>query len=127
MIGPPMIVAAGLQKIFDGHNRKKAEAVRDASFAVHRSEIFGLLGPNGAGKTTTLRMLATILRPTAGTATLDGLDVVRDSLQVRRQIGFLSGDMGQYGRLTPHEGLLFFARLNGLTALDAKKQSRPHD
>jgi sodium transport system ATP-binding protein len=77
-------------------------------------EIFGLLGPNGAGKTTCLRLLATILKPTAGTAQVGGADIVRSPEAVRRQVGFLSGDMGSYARLTPTEILAFFGKLNGL-------------
>ena len=115
-----MIKAEGLQKIFKDKKRGTHYAVEDVSFSVTRGEIFGLLGPNGAGKTTTLRMLATILKPTAGTARIGGADVVREPAQVRRKIGFLSGDMGQYARLTPREALLFFAKLNGLSDTQAK-------
>ncbi len=102
-----MIQAEQLQKIFVDKKRGQLQAVADVSFRVQPGEIFGLLGPNGAGKTTTLRILATILRPTAGSAQINGYDVVRQPAEVRRQIGFLSGDMGQYGRLTPREVLAF--------------------
>src|SRR5271170_504979 len=105
-----MIQVSGLSKTFSGNRL----AVDNVSFEVRAGEVFGLLGPNGAGKTTTLRMLATLLKPSAGTATLNGFDVVRDSDKVRQQIGFLSGDMGLYGRLTPRETLEFFGRLNGM-------------
>lgn len=78
-------------------------ALDGVSFEVKDGEIFGLLGPNGAGKTTALRLLATILEPTGGTASIGGADIVRQPEAFRKQIGFLSGDMGSYGRLTPRE------------------------
>jgi len=76
-------------------NRKEVEAVRGVSFAIEPGELFGLLGPNGAGKTTTIKMLITLLLPTSGSATILGLDVVRDAREVRRQIGYVfGGDRG---------------------------------
>lgn len=84
------------------------------SFHARGGEIFGLLGPNGAGKTTALRMLATILRPTSGTAVVAGHDVLEEPGLVRRNVGFLSGDMGLYHRLTPRETLRFFGQLSGM-------------
>jgi sodium transport system ATP-binding protein len=109
-----MIQVQALSKSFTDPKRGARLAVDHIGFEVHAGEVFGLLGPNGAGKTTTLRMLATLLKPTSGTATLNGFDIVREPEQVRGQIGFLSGDMGLYGRLTPRETLEFFASLNGL-------------
>jgi sodium transport system ATP-binding protein len=91
-------------------------AVDDVSFEVRAGEVFGLLGPNGAGKTTTLRMLSTLLKPSSGTATLNGFEITREPQKVREQIGFLSGDMGLYLRLTPIEILNFFGKLNGMDA-----------
>jgi len=73
-----------------------------------------LLGPNGAGKTTALRCLASLLAPTAGTASVGGADVVHRPLDVRRRIGFLAASMGLYERLTPVELLTFFGRLHGV-------------
>src|SRR5271165_6083516 len=116
---PSAIVAADLVKTFTDSKRGSVNAVNHVSFEVRRGEIFGLLGPNGAGKTTTLRMLATLLKPTAGTAELNGYDIVREPEKVREQIGFLSGDMGLYGRLTPRETLSFFAQLYGLESARA--------
>ena len=84
------------------------------SFEVGQGEIFGLLGPNGAGKTTTLRMLATLLKPSAGRARVGGKDVTAEPAEVRRKIGFLSGDTGLYHRLTSREILRIFGRLNGI-------------
>src|SRR5688500_15122747 len=66
------------------------DAVRDLSFAVETGEIFGFLGPNGAGKTTTMRMLTCLLRPTSGTATVAGHDIVREPLEVKRRIGYVA-------------------------------------
>jgi sodium transport system ATP-binding protein len=91
-------------------------AIRDIGFTAATGTIVGLLGPNGAGKTTLLRVLSTALQPTAGTATFDGVDIVRDPLEVRRRLGFLSGNTGLYGRLTPREMLAYFGALHGLSA-----------
>jgi len=102
----------GLGKTFHDRSRGPVDAVRDLSFEAHAGEIFGLLGPNGAGKTTTLRMLATILQPTSGRASVAGHDLADDPPGVRASIGYLSGDTGLYGRLTPREVLRYFARLN---------------
>lgn len=89
-------------------------ALTDLSLEVRPGEIYALLGPNGAGKTTALRCLATLLRPTAGTATVDGADVLRDPLRVRSRIGFLSSSMGLYERLSARELVAYFGRLQGL-------------
>jgi sodium transport system ATP-binding protein len=108
------IQVQNLTKTFRDPKRGEVRAVDRVSFDVGRGEIFGLLGPNGAGKTTTLRLLATLLKPTEGTAVLGGCDVVRDSAKVREQIGFLAGETGLYARLTPREILTFFGKMNGL-------------
>jgi sodium transport system ATP-binding protein len=108
--GEPIVVVRGLSKSFG-----RVEAVREVSFTAHRGEIFGLLGPNGAGKTTTLRLLATTLRPTAGTATVASHDIIHDAVGVRRSIGVLTAAVGLYNRLTVRENLAYFARLYGLT------------
>ncbi|MBO3747356.1 ABC transporter ATP-binding protein [Streptosporangiaceae bacterium NEAU-GS5] len=90
-------------------------AVRDVSFQVPEGELFGLLGPNGAGKTTTMRMLTTLLLPTAGTARVLGHDVARDPVPVRRVIGAVSGgDRGLYDRLSALDNLRYFAELYGV-------------
>src|SRR5262252_2865876 len=109
-----MIRVEGLAKSFQDKKRGLVHALNHISFDVRAGEIFGLLGPTGAGKTTCLRLLATILKPTQGTAQVGGADIVRSPEAVRRQIGFLSGDMGSYARLTPREVLGFFGKLNGL-------------
>lgn len=104
-----MIEVLGLAKRF-----KKLVAVDGVSFTCHDGEVFGLLGPNGAGKTTLLRLLATVLEPTAGTATVDGLDVRQQSARVRARIGLLVERAGLYARFTPREHLRFYGRLHGL-------------
>ena len=110
-----MIEVRSLVKSFQDKKRGTVRAVDDLSFAARGGEIFGLLGSNGAGKTTTLRILATIMKPTGGSASVAGHDVVRDAPGVRGNVGFLSGDMGTYHRLTPREVLRLFGRLNGLS------------
>jgi len=110
-----VVRADSLVKTFQDPKRGKLNAVDNVSFEIRAGEIFGLLGPNGAGKTTTLRMLATLLKPSAGTATLGGFDIVREPGRVREQIGFLSGETGLYARLTPREILKFFGEMNGMS------------
>jgi sodium transport system ATP-binding protein len=89
-------------------------AVRELTLAVRPGEVYALLGANGAGKTTALRCLATLLRPTGGTARVDGHDVATAPLKARAALGFLSASMGLYQRLTPRELLEYFGRLHGL-------------
>jgi ABC-2 type transport system ATP-binding protein len=86
-------------------------AVDSISFDVRKGEIFGLLGPNGAGKTTTLRVLSTLARPTKGTATIGGYDIVENDSEVRKLIGIVSEKMIMYNRLTARENLWFFGSL----------------
>jgi sodium transport system ATP-binding protein len=89
-------------------------ALSDLSLRVGSGEIYALLGPNGAGKTTALRCLATLLRPTSGTASVGGADVQQDPLRVRSRIGFLAASMGLYERLSARELVTYFGRLQGL-------------
>ncbi len=117
-----MIQVDDLRKSFHDKKRGTVHALDGVSFDVQSREIFGLLGPNGAGKTTALRLLATILKPTSGTASIGGADIVRQPDAVRKQIGFLSGDMGSYGRLTPREVLSFFGKLNGIAGTRLKSR-----
>jgi ABC-2 type transport system ATP-binding protein len=84
-------------------------AVDHLNLDVHAGEIFGLIGPNGAGKSTTMRVLATLLRPTSGTVTIDGHDVVREQQDVRRIISYLPEDSGAYENLSGREYLGFMA------------------
>ncbi len=110
-----MIEAENLAKIFPG-TRKRAEvrAVQGVSFRCEPGKIYSLLGANGAGKTTTLRMLATILFPTSGTARVAGFDIVEQPEKVRANVGFLSTATALYGRLTAREMVEYFGRLNGM-------------
>jgi sodium transport system ATP-binding protein len=102
-----------LSKVFHDESRGEIRAVDEVGFECRAGEIFGLLGANGAGKTTTLRILATILRATSGTATLMGYDVAVEPEAVRRHLGFCSSTTALYPRLTARETLEFFARING--------------
>jgi sodium transport system ATP-binding protein len=92
------------------------KAVDDVSFDAPDGRITGLLGPNGAGKSTTLRILYTVLRPDAGSAHIDGVDVARDSLGARRRIGTLPHGSGLYPHLTARENIAYYGRLYGITA-----------
>jgi sodium transport system ATP-binding protein len=101
-----------LEKIFHDRQRGGVRAVDDVSFSCSQGELFGLLGPNGAGKTTTLRILATILRPTKGTAVIMGNDILEKPEEARASLGFHTGNTALYPKLTPRETLEFFSRIN---------------
>jgi len=109
-----MIEARSLSKRFQDKKRGEIRAVDHVSFICQPGKIYGLLGANGAGKTTTLRMLATILEPTDGTALICGHDVVEEPEKVRANVGFLSTATALYPRLTARELVEYFGRLNGL-------------
>jgi ABC-2 type transport system ATP-binding protein len=101
----------------------EVEAVRGISFEVAEGELFGLLGPNGAGKTTTIKMLITLLLPTAGEARVLGYDVVREAREVRKRIGYVfGGDRGLYERLSGFDNLRYFAELYGVTGRRQKER-----
>ena len=85
----------------------------DVDFTVESGEVFGFLGPNGAGKTTTIRLLLDLIRPTRGRLTIFGLDSRRDSVAIRRRLGYLPGDFRLYERMTGREVLDFFGHLRG--------------
>jgi ABC-2 type transport system ATP-binding protein len=106
-----MIRVEHLKKMFGGF-----AALDDISFEVKKGEIFGLLGPNGAGKSTTLRILSTLARPTAGTATIGGYDIVKQDNEVRKLVGIVSEKMIMYDRLTAKENLWFFGSLFDIPA-----------
>ena len=89
-------------------------AVDRLSLDIRRGEVFGLLGPNGAGKTTTTLMLTGLTEPSGGSARIDGLDCIRDSIRVRRIVGYLPDNVGFYNDLTGRENLRFTAALNGM-------------
>jgi ABC-type multidrug transport system ATPase subunit len=105
----PAVVAVDLTKAFGDF-----VAVDHLNFEAPKGVVFGVLGPNGAGKTTLLRMLSTVLRPTGGTASVLGYDIVREPFHIRERIGVLPEDAGLYDRLTPAETLLFYGRLHGI-------------
>jgi sodium transport system ATP-binding protein len=117
-----MIETRGLTKVFRDKKRGEIRAVDNVSFVCKPGQIYGLLGANGAGKTTTLRMLATILEPTDGTAVVCGHDVVDDPQKVRTNVGFLSAATALYPRLTAQEMVEYFGRLNGLDDSTLKKR-----
>jgi sodium transport system ATP-binding protein len=117
-----MVQTEGLTKVFRSR-RGEVRAVDGLSLTCHAGEIFGLLGPNGAGKTTTLRMLATILTPTDGVATIAGFDVRKEPRQVRERIGFLATETGLYDRLTARETIRFFGRINKLSVSEIDARS----
>ena len=118
-----MIRTVGLGKRFVDAEGRPVVAVGDVSFEVGAGEIVGLLGPNGAGKTTTMRMLATLIAPDSGTASVAGHDVVSASAEVRRSIGYLSANTGLFGRLTPREVLVYVAALQGCTDGEARAEA----
>ncbi len=113
-LAPITVEVEGLTKSFVEEGRGEVHAVAGIDFVCREGEVFGLLGANGAGKTTTLRMLSTVLRPTAGRARVLGHDVETDGEAVRRSLGFHSASTALYPRLTARETLDFFARVNQL-------------
>jgi ABC-2 type transport system ATP-binding protein len=112
------IVAEGLQKSFPG-----VRAVDGLSFDVRAGEIFGLVGPDGAGKTTTLRMLAGIMPPDAGTASIAGIDVVRDPESAKHALSYMPQRFGLYEELTVDENIRFYADLFGVKKADRESRS----
>jgi ABC-2 type transport system ATP-binding protein len=113
-----MIETHGLRKSFasrQGREKKVVEAVRGVDLEVAAGEIFGFLGPNGAGKTTTLRMLATLIEPDGGTATIAGADLRRDPGEVRRRIGYVAQGGSTWDDSTAREELILQARLYGVS------------
>ncbi len=109
-----MIHARGLTKAYSDLRRGPFVALQGLSFDTYPGEVYGLLGPNGAGKTTALRILSTILRPSRGTATINGVSVTTQPDLVRRQIGFVSANTAVYDRMTATEMVDYFGRLHGL-------------
>jgi len=117
-----MIEARNLTKVFQDKKRGAVVAVSDVSFTCQPGRIYGLLGANGAGKTTTLRLLATLLRPTGGTARVAGFDVLAEPGRVRTHVGFLAASTALYGRLSAREMVTYFGRLHGMS--DAAVRAR---
>jgi ABC-2 type transport system ATP-binding protein len=108
MSGGPVIAASGLSKDY-GSGR----GLFGLDLEVAPGEVFGFLGPNGAGKSTTMRLLLDLIRPTSGSARVLGLDTRKDSVEIRRRIGFLPGDLALYPKLTGRAVLDYLGRLHG--------------
>ncbi|MBP3228085.1 MAG: ABC transporter ATP-binding protein [Bacteroidaceae bacterium] len=108
----PIVSVRELRK---SYTRGRVEALRGVSFDVSEGEMFGLIGPDGAGKTTIFRILATLLLPDSGSATVDGLDIRRDYTALRHRIGYMPGRFSLYPDLTVGENLHFFASTFGTT------------
>ncbi|MGH7941024.1 MAG: ATP-binding cassette domain-containing protein [Limisphaerales bacterium] len=109
-----MIEARQLTKLFGDPKQGRCRAVDGLHFRCGPGQIYGLLGANGAGKTTALRLLATLLKPSAGTATVAGYDIIREPDNVRARVGFISSGTALYGRLTARETAEYFGRLYGV-------------
>lgn len=114
-VGEPILAVEGLTKVYTSRRRGDVKAVDDVSFEVAPGEVVGLLGPNGAGKTTTIKCLCTLVTPTAGRITVDGVDArARPTAAVRKLAAVLEGNRNIYWRLTARENLEFFAGLQGI-------------
>lgn len=111
------VVTRGLRKEYKG-----IVAVEGLDLDIARGDIFGLLGPNGSGKTTTIRMLTGLIAPTAGSATVAGVDVVKSPESVRRKIGYMSQRFGLYDDLTIRENLEFYAGVYGLVGPERRRR-----
>ncbi|MGY4385948.1 ABC-2 type transport system ATP-binding protein [Pedobacter sp. UYP24] len=109
------VIVSHLTKIY---GKEKKVAVDDVSFSVDKGEIFGLIGADGAGKTSIFRVLTTLLLPDGGSASVGGLDVVKDFEQIRQTIGYMPGKFSLYQDLTVEENLSFFATLFGTTVAE---------
>ncbi|MEW2143843.1 ATP-binding cassette domain-containing protein [Micromonospora vinacea] len=121
-----MIETRGLRKSFRsraGRETKTVEAVRGVDLDVAKGEIFGFLGPNGAGKTTTLRMLATLIEPDGGEATIAGADLRKDPAEVRRRIGYVPQGGSTWDESTAREELVLHARMYGISKADAQRRA----
>jgi sodium transport system ATP-binding protein len=119
-----MIEARLLTKVFRDKKKGEIRGADGVSFRVEPGRIYGLLGANGAGKTTTLRLLATLLRPTSGTAVVAGHDIVDEPDKVRAHVGFLATSTALYARLTAREMIAYFGRLNGLAEAELRARMR---
>jgi len=109
-----MIHVRELTKSYSDLRRGQFVALGGITFHAKPGQIYGLLGPNGAGKTTALRILSTVLRPSSGSASINGFDVLTQPDQVRRQIGFMSANTAVYDRMTGWEMVEYFGRLHGI-------------
>jgi ABC-2 type transport system ATP-binding protein len=110
--------AVALQHITKTYGKEKKLAVDDVSFSVSKGEMFGLIGPDGAGKTSIFRILTTLLLADAGSATVDGFDVVKDYRRIRNTVGYMPGKFSLYQDLSIEENLNFFATVFGTTVAE---------
>src|SRR5438046_648007 len=117
-----VIETRGLRRVFKSRQRQ-VEAVAGVDLDVRRGEIFGFLGPNGAGKTTTLRMLATLLPPTAGGASVAGCDLRREPQRVRERIGYVGQQGGTDPQVTGRRELVFQGRLYRLSLTESRRRA----
>ncbi|HEY3008137.1 MAG TPA: ATP-binding cassette domain-containing protein [Micromonosporaceae bacterium] len=121
-----MIETKGLRKSFRSRSRrevKTVEAVRGVDLAVREGEIFGFLGPNGAGKTTTLRMLATLIEPDGGEATIAGASLRKQPGEVRKRIGYVAQGGSTWDEVTAREELVLHARMYGIGRVEAERRA----
>jgi ABC-2 type transport system ATP-binding protein len=121
-----IIETRGLRKSFRsraGRETKLVEAVRGVDLQVAEGEIFGFLGPNGAGKTTTLRMLATLIEPDGGSATIAGVDLLKDPGEVRKRIGYVAQGGSTWDDSTAREELVLHARMYGISKSEAQRRT----
>lgn len=106
--------AIEIDNLSKSYNKGKVQALSSVSFEVERGELFGLIGPDGAGKTTLFRLLTTLLSPDAGSATVDGYDIVKEYHAIRSRVGYMPGRFSLYPDLSVEENLQFFATLFGV-------------
>jgi ABC-2 type transport system ATP-binding protein len=124
MNAAPIIETSGLRRTFKGRGKAQTvQAVAGVDLQVADGEIFGFLGPNGAGKTTTLRILATLLSPTAGTARVAGFDVAHQAAEVRKRIGYVAQAGGSYRASTGREELVIQGRLFGMSKAESGRRA----
>ena len=117
------IETAGLTKHY-GHTQRRIQALESLDLVVRQGEVFGFLGPNGAGKSTTIRLLLGFLHPTAGHGRVLGLDIVRETVAIRRRIGYLPGGIALYDTLTGERLLDYLGELTGRPAVTAPRAVR---
>lgn len=111
----PVIEIDGLSKTYAGN---QVPALDNLSITINRGEVYGFLGPNGAGKSTTIRTLLNFLQPTGGIATIGGYDIIKDSLQIRKSVGYLTGDLAMYPKMTAKQYLSYLCELQGGSGKD---------
>jgi sodium transport system ATP-binding protein len=118
--GVAVLLATDLIRSFQDPARGPVRAVDGLSISVPAGQVYGLLGPNGAGKTTTLRMLATLLKPDQGSISVDGIDALSDPVGARARMAYVPAEAGLPERLTAHEAVTLFGRVQGVRGARAK-------